>query len=483
MSQFVYTLHDPETGHMLYVGRSPRPQRAHAMFTKLTGINTHMETSGPFAEDAKAAASVIRVKAEHKPPYNDLIITNLRNESRAFVAVGDNRDSLKHWPDKTFRTCVTSPPYYGLRDYKTGEWVGGDPDHEHDTKPAQHATGSNPIYLASTGDATMPKRLPVKQCSCGAEYHDPQIGLEDSLEEYIQVLVGLFREVRRVLTDDGTVWLNLGDTYAGNGGYVPDAPSNETSLSGGRKAALIEVGHTPMGSRPGNGFKNKDLMGVPWRVALALQADGWYLRQDIIWSKPNPMPESIIDRCTKSHEYIFLLSKRDKYYFDQDAIKEPAIMTPSVRYFGGGPKTAASKEKGERGLDMRTRPQGMRESTEWRNKRSVWSVNIRPYSGSHFATFPPDLIEPCILAGSKQGDFVLDIFGGTGTTAGVALRNDRNCVLCELNPDYAEGIPHRVANVIEDETVSKAPTAKGFFDMDDKESSNDGNTSQAVNAG
>ena len=253
---------------------------------------------------------------------------------------GDCREVLKTLSDKTFHTCVTSPPYWALRDYGV----------------------------------------------------DDQLGLEETPQEYVANLVEVFREVRRVLRDDGTVWLNLGDSYY-----------------------------------------SKNLVGIPWRVAFALQEDEWYLRQDIIWNKPNPMPESVQDRCTKSHEYIFLLSKSKKYFYDADAIKEDAIS----KFNGGGNKGRIGKEgwKGHtENLDMT------------RNKRSVWTVNTKPYSEAHFATYPPDLIKPCILAGCPEEGHVLDPFGGAGTTGLVADRLGRNATLIELNKSYADIMEKRLRN-------------------------------------
>lgn len=309
--------------------------------------------------------------------------------SRYELHVGDCIESLKKLPEQSVNTCVTSPPYYALRDY-------------------------------------------------GVE---GQIGLEETPEEFIQKLVAVFREVRRVLRDDGTLWVNIGDSWS----------------------------------------SKKQLMGIPWRLALALQDDGWFLRQDIIWSKPNAMPESVRDRCTKAHEYVFLLSKSPRYHFDYEAIKEPANLTGkgvanSFRGGGyinnitfdnsaGGKRTVAGNTRSRRDSfrrDGSKREQTIpgqaygthrpdREESAWdtstRNKRSVWSVATRGYKEAHFATFPPELIEPCILAGCPVGGTVLDPFGGSGTTAGVAIVHGRDAVLCELNPDYAELVPARIASI------------------------------------
>ena len=282
---------------------------------------------------------------------------------------GDALSLLKLCPDGSAHCCVTSPPYFGLRDY-------------------------------------------------GCE---GQIGLEATPEEFVAKMVGVFREVRRVLRDDGTLWLNLGDSYAANRGYQVE------QTKGGPKHGPAQA-VSGRGQRAEEyGLKAKDLIGIPWRVAFALQADGWYLRQDIIWHKPNPMPESVRDRCTKAHEYIFLLSKSERYYFDAAAIAERAVKGASGSSFNEG-KTAV--HQAGRASD-RQRADG-----DTRNKRSVWTVTTKPFKEAHFATFPPDLIEPCILAGCPAGGMVLDPFGGAGTTGLVADRHGRNAVLMELNGQY-----------------------------------------------
>ena len=273
---------------------------------------------------------------------------------RDTILFGDCRKTLCAFLPNSARMCVTSPPYYGLRDY------GGE---------------------------------------------DSQIGQEESPEEYIRNLVEVFREVRKNLTDDGTLWLNMGDSYFN---YRP-----------GKGQALVKqtVANSKQDlpnkcARRGNkleGYKEKDLIGIPWLLAFALRKDGWYLRQDIIWSKPNPMPESVRDRCTKSHEYIFLFSKNQNYYFDVDAIKEPTV--------------------DGRGL---------------KRKKSVWSVNTKPYKDAHFAVFPEELIKPCILAGSEEGDLILDPFMGSGTTAVAAKSLNRDYIGCELNQDYNKLIMKRI---------------------------------------
>lgn len=316
------------------------------------------------------------------------------------ILIGDVRDKLKELPDESVHCVVTSPPYFGLRDYGV----------------------------------------------------DGQIGLEDTPSAFVAVMVEVFREVRRVLRKDGTLWLNLGDSYAGSWGA--QGKKLDGGLSDGQVAAHPQM-VTGTGSmrrfRAGNPDKNKgnsnrdgvgrvadlkpkDLIGVPWRVAFALQADGWWLRQDIIWSKPNPMPESVTDRCTKAHEYLFLLSKGPRYHYDAAAIAEPAIYAGDVKTTNGNAGMVSE------GFDHRTRAGFSRGVTvkETRNKRSVWDVASHPFNEAHFATFPPALIEPCILAGCPKGGTVLDPFGGAGTTGLVADRLGRNAILIELNPEYAE---------------------------------------------
>ncbi len=281
------------------------------------------------------------------------------------------------------RMCVTSPPYYGLRDY------GGEED---------------------------------------------QIGQEQSPEQYIENLVDVFRSVRDVLTDDGTLWLNVGDSYYN---YRPGR---------GQRLSKQTVSNTKQDlpdvcPRRGNrlpGLKEKDLIGIPWMLAFALRADGWYLRQDIIWHKPNPMPESVKDRCTKSHEYIFLLSKNKKYYYDNEAIKEPA------KDWGTRDRTHGKYHNKGTGLSPHS---GLSKSYPKKNKRSVWSVTNKPYKGAHFACYPPDLIEPCILAGSEKGDIILDPFMGSGTTAMVAKKNSRAYIGCELHEDYASLQTDRISTI------------------------------------
>lgn len=369
----------------------------------------------------------------------------IKLRKKAIILNGDCLQGLKQIPDQLIQTCVTSPPYFGLRDY-----------------------------------------------GC-----DGQIGLEETPEQYVQKLVEVFREVRRTLKDDGTLWLNIGDSYAANRTYLVEPTLGKGRGSGNARAVKGK------GSKVPDGMKQKDLIGIPWMLAFALRADGWYLRQDIIWHKPNPMPESVVDRCTKAHEYIFLLSKKRKYLFDSEAIKEAAV---SAGRIPGGNKGVLDDVRFRRdaGRDMNV-PVG-----EKRNRRSVWSVATKPYSGAHFAVYPPALIEPCILAGTSEkghcpkcgahatrvfkkreptstgaaiggdptrkdggtrerdssgwggnslattrlatdeweypcscgvpyvSDIVLDPFNGSGTTGQVALEHGRRYVGCELNPEYVE---------------------------------------------
>lgn len=296
------------------------------------------------------------------------------------ILEGDCRDRLREREAGSVQTVVTSPPYFGLRDYG----------------------------------------------------HEGQIGLERTPDEFVEALVEVFRKVRRVLADDGTVWLNLGDSYAGSGRGIGDTKTDNRGNLASRHFHEATVNQGAIGRAwvaPPAGLKNKDLIGIPWMVAFALRADGWYLRQDIIWHKPNPMPESVTDRCTKAHEYVFLLSKSRRYFYDSEAVAEDVVKGAAGSDFSTG-QTAVHQ------LSRASKRE--RVETEKRNKRSVWTVPTKGYSGAHFATFPPDLIEPCILAGSKEGDTVLDPFSGSGTTGMVALRHNRTYIGCELNPEYVE---------------------------------------------
>ena len=296
---------------------------------------------------------------------------------RDTILFGDCRNTLKQF-DEQARMCVTSPPYYGLRDY------GGE---------------------------------------------DSQIGQEQSPEEFIDELVKVFREVRNILTDDGTLWVNIGDSYYN---YRSDGNYPKQTVSKTRQDLPTK---TPVRGNKLKGLKSKDLIGIPWMLAFALRKDGWYLRQDIIWHKPNPMPESVRDRCTKSHEYIFLLSKNKNYFYNNEAIKEQA------KDWGTRDRSKGKYHNPGTGLSPHT---GLTKSYEKKNKRSVWTVNKKPYKGAHFATYPPELIEPCILSGSEKGDIILDPFMGSGTTAAVAKSLGRDYIGCELHEEYGELIQKRI---------------------------------------
>ena len=346
------------------------------------------------------------------------------------ILFGDCRKTISKITEPV-KMCVTSPPYYGLRDYGTATWIGGDPNcnHRRDTKvnPETCNTGhKNHDTMLGVGDAIY-KSVCEK---CGAIRQDSQIGLEETPEEYIDNLVNLFRDVREVLTDDGTLWLNIGDSYYN---YRSDGNYPKQSVSKTRQDLPTK---TPVRGNKLDGLKQKDLIGIPWMLAFALRADGWYLRQDIIWHKPNPMPESVKDRCTKAHEYIFLLSKSKNYYYNNEAIKEPVKQDWGTRN-----RTKGKYHNEGTGLQPHS---GLTKSYPKKNKRSVWSVTTKPFKGAHFAVFPPELIEPCIKAGSEVGDIILDPFMGSGTTAMVAKMLDRYYIGCELHEDYGNLIQERV---------------------------------------
>jgi len=348
------------------------------------------------------------------------------------ILFGDCKETLSEFLPQSARTCVTSPPYYGLRDYGTATWIGGDPNcnHRRDTKvnPKNCITGhKNHDEMAGVGDAIYKTVCP----KCGAIRQDSQIGLEETPEEYIENLVNVFKKVRDVLTDDGTLWINLGDSYYN---YRPGKGQSYPKQSVSKTKQDLPDNCNKRGNKL-DGLKEKDLIGIPWMFAFAMRKDGWYLRQDIIWHKPNPMPESVKDRCTKSHEYIFLFSKNRKYHYNNEAIKEPA------KDWGTRDRTNGKYHNEGTGLQPHS---GLTKSYPTKNKRSVWSVTVKPYKEAHFATYPPDLIEPCILAGSEEGDTVLDPFMGAGTTAAVAKSLNRHYIGCELNEDYGKLIQKRI---------------------------------------
>ncbi|WP_205026425.1 DNA-methyltransferase [Cereibacter johrii] len=311
------------------------------------------------------------------------------------ILPGDCLASMRTLPDCSVHTCVTSPPYFGLRSY-------------------------------------LPDDHPDKAL---------EIGLEETPDAFIARLVDLFREVRRVLRDDGTCWINIGDSYAGSWGAEG---RRETEAAAGSWRGSQIANHPKRANRCPPGLKVKDRMMIPARVALALQADGWWLRDEIVWHKPNPMPSSVTDRTTPAHEMIYMLTKSGRYSFDHEAIKEPAADERgpgNVRPVAAPPGERSGSNANVRGSLHRI---GRREV---RNRRSVWTVSTKPYAGAHYATFPPDLIEPCILAGAPVGGTVLDPFGGSGTTAGVALKHGRRAILCELNPDSIDLMHDRILSV------------------------------------
>lgn len=350
---------------------------------------------------------------------------------------GDALEQLKRIPFGTVNTCITSPPYYGLRDYGTGTWVGGDPTcpHRRTTKISKDTiTGHKHMSEdgQSVGDAIYKKICPL----CGAVREDKQIGLEETPEEYIERLVQVFREVRRVLKDDGTLWVNIGDSYAGGAGRYGGTDcmsAKQTSNQG----SICQIQNTKKWKH--DDIKQKDLLGIPWMLAFALRSDGWYLRQDIIWAKSNPMPESVKDRFTKSHEHIFMLTKNPVYYFNHDAVQEDTDYIPKHNIkFGGDKYGDSSDPKYQTYSGKLYHPNGKR------NKRDVWSVPVSSTKESHFATFPKDLIEPCILAGCPKNGVVLDPFNGSGTTGIVATDHCRSYIGIELNSEYIEITKRRV---------------------------------------
>ncbi|HBY72978.1 MAG TPA: site-specific DNA-methyltransferase [Lachnospiraceae bacterium] len=327
---------------------------------------------------------------------------------------GDCLNVLKTFPERSVNCCITSPPYFRLRDYGI----------------------------------------------------DGQIGMEETPEQYIDRLTEVFREVRRVLKDDGTLWVNIGDSYVGTGGDRKNPVKNiifnqqqQSNPKDGRYESICKM--------KDSGLKQKDLIGIPWLLAFSLRADGWYLRQDIIWHKPNPMPESVTDRCTKSHEYIFLLSKSPKYYYDAEAIAEDVTESTTKRLYQNVQEQRGSVLPGKTNGNMkakaprfgekkytedpetffRTKSGNAYEYRPKRNKRDVWTVTTKPYKGAHFATFPQDLIEPCILAGCPKDGIVIDPFFGSGTTGAAAQKYNRNYIGIEINPKYCNLAETRNASV------------------------------------
>lgn len=363
------------------------------------------------------------------------------------ILQGDCLEVLKTLPDESVDCCVTSPPYYALRDYGTGEWVGGDPKCNHYSGTWGKNTGVGTHKKMQDSGMSLCGTSHLMKCvctKCGAVRVDKQIGLEETPEEYIRKLTDVFHEVKRVLKKNGTLWLNIGDSYWGSGsrGYDFTGKLTEASKLQSGSQGTINLSNVP--KLIGNGeYKNKDLIGIPWMLAFSLRADGWYLRQDIIWHKPNPMPESVKDRCTKSHEYIFLLSKSPQYYFDYEAIQEDSICKDDRR---NGQGRIAYDGKRTQGEDKKAQDSFV-VVNEKRNKRDVWSVTVKAMREQHFATYPEELVEPCILAGSRLGGVVLDPFFGSGTTGRVAERLGRKWIGIELNEKYIEIAKKRTDNV------------------------------------
>jgi DNA modification methylase len=353
---------------------------------------------------------------------------------------GDALEILRQLPDATVNCCITSPPYWGLRDYGTATWDGGDTECDH-LQPRKG--GEGPALPINGGGSDRDTSVGLQQfhgtCrKCGARRVDAQIGLERTPEEYVARLVDVFSEVNRVLRDDGTLWLNLGDSFAGGGNNRGGNPSEKSPKQKSNRGGYGQIA-TPIPKS----LKPKDLCGIPWRTAFALQEDGWWLRSDIIWAKPAPMPESVTDRPTKAHEYMFLLAKSERYWYDAAAIREPFADDRMGNPNGGG--QYARELYPVRGQDgLRTGQWTRGEELGGRNKRDVWTVNSDPFPEAHFATFPPALILPCVLAGCPAGGTVLDPFSGAGTTALVAKEQGRRAIGIELNPDYVSMIARRL---------------------------------------
>jgi DNA modification methylase len=357
------------------------------------------------------------------------------------IYTGDCKEILKKLPDKSVNCCITSPPYFGLRDYGTAVWNGGDPECKHFYREAGFQETKQ---ATSRGNSHINK----KNCPhCGAERIDKQIGLEETPEQYIAGLVEIFEEVRRILKPDGTLWLNIGDTYWGGKGFSGAESANE-AIKRNKEGKTLSKPCSNIGGkgiirptdRKHKYIKPKDLIGIPWMLAFALRNSGWYLRQDIIWEKPNPMPESVKDRCTKSHEYIFLLSKSRYYYYDNEAIMEKA------KYDGRKSTIMKATDKyPDREHDRWVKVNGI----YMKNKRSVWNVPLQPFRDAHFAVYPETLIIDCVKAGSPENGIILDPFIGAGTTGVVALNLNRNFVGIELNADYVEIAKKRINRILE----------------------------------
>jgi DNA modification methylase len=448
------------------------------------------------------------IKEQAVCPILEGVSMSCREDYLNKVTCGDCIKVLKEMPSGIVNTCVTSPPYYGLRDYGTAKWEGGDPKCDHN--PQKPDGGQREDRTLPLGRGGLFKDVCGK---CGAVRMDSQIGIEQTPEDYVAKMVEVFREVKRILRDDGTVWLNLGDSYWGGGWRGSKLSEHSGDIQKGHLGTHCGEAMT-MGTGRHPTIKPKDLMGIPWRVAFALQKDGWYLRQDVIWNKPNPMPESVTDRCTKAHEYVFLLTKKPQYYFNNEVIKEQSVS------FHGGDAVGGHKYVNE----------GYQGGSEYfsdgsRNKRSVWTVTTKPFSEAHFATFPESLIDPMIKAGCpkfvckkcgkireniverkrmKRNEFppsdpryrpnvyegayadingkadagytetkvvgltdcgcnagfnhgvVLDPFMGSGTVAVVANKNDCDFIGTELNPEYVAIFNRRLeSNKLTEEDIDK----------------------------
>ena len=360
---------------------------------------------------------------------------------RPVLLCGNSEDKLKQLEDCSIDCCVTSPPYYGLRDYGTAEWIGGNPECDHFGKPFRTKANINANCGSGNDKKNTADTEPMKSiCTkCGAIRVDDQIGLEETPEEYIARLVDVFREVKRVLKDDGTLWVNIADSYSGSnkgsGGTGELSKKQNTNKGANYVCGKVLPNFT-------TGCKPKDLIGIPWMLAFALRADGWYLRQEIIWAKNNPMPESVTDRCTKNHESIFLFAKSKSYYYDAKAIAEPTITSDD-----------SDRDRDVSKLNNcpgRTRMAGLKTNNyETRNKRDVWTINSHPFSGAHFATFPVELPQNCLLAGSRIGGTVLDPFNGAGTTGIAAMNNGRNYIGIDLNAEYLDITRRRFAEEVQ----------------------------------